>query len=182
MPNSNKFTKIALLSTSFILVAGFIVFGLEKANVINLYNKPVTATANSAPKPVNTVDYSPATTTDQDEASRLKQDLIDKSNKPQTTTTKIEVSLSAATQDVAGGPLVVRSLLNTTGGTCKLTLTKEGINKEYSAEIVNTGTYYGCKGFDVPVTDLSTGKWQLKLSANNGQAYGEVSQEADITK
>jgi hypothetical protein len=183
MPNSNKFTKIALLSASFILVAGFVVFGLEKANVINLYNKPVTVTADSAPKPVNTVDYSPATTTDQDEANnKLKQDLIDKSNKPQTSTTKIDVSLSAATQDVAGGPLVVRSMVSTSSGTCNLTLTMGTVNKSYSAEIINSGTYYSCKGFDIPVADLSTGKWQLKLGATNGQAYGEVSQEVDITK
>ena len=87
MTKSNKFTKLAFFSASFILVTGFIVFGLEKANVINLYSKPVTATANSAPKPVNTVSYTPATTTEQDEANKIKQDLIDQSNKPQTSTT-----------------------------------------------------------------------------------------------
>jgi len=182
MPKSNKITKIALLTASFILVAGFVIFGLEKANVINLYNKPVIATTDSAPKPVNTVDYSPTTTTDQDEANKLKQELIDQSNKPQTKTSKIDVTLSAANQDVAGGPLVVRSMVTTTVGTCKLTLAKEGINKEYSSEIVNTGTFNTCKGFDIPVADLSNGKWQLKLSATNGQSYGEISQEVEITK
>ena len=182
MTKSNKFTKLAFFSASFILVTGFIVFGLEKANVINLYSKPVTATANSAPKPVNTVSYTPATTTEQDEANKIKQDLIDQSNKPQTSTTKIDVSLSAATQDVAGGPLVVRSMVSTGSGTCSLTLTMGTETKSYSAEIVNSGTYYNCKGFDVPVADLSNGKWQLKLSATNGQAYGEVSQEVNIVK
>lgn len=182
MPNSNKITKIALLSASFVLVAGFVVFGLEKANVVNLYSKPKLAISDTATKPVNTVSYTPATTAEQDEASKTKQDLIDQSNKPQTSTTKIDVSLSAANQDVAGGPLIIRSMLNTTGGTCKITLTKDGISKDYSAEIVNTGTYYGCKGFDIPVADLSSGKWQLKLSATNGQAYGEITQEVEITK
>lgn len=182
MPNSNKFTKIALLSASLILVAGFIIFGLEKANVINLYKKTVASNTEPEPKPINTVNYSPATTTEQDEANKLKQDLIDKSNKPQTGTTKIDVSLSAATQDVAGGPLVVRSMVSTNSGTCILSLVKENVNKSYSAEIVNSGTYYSCKGFDIPVADLSSGKWQLKLSVTNGQAYGEVSQEVDIAK
>ncbi len=182
MTNSNKFTKIALLSASFILIAGFVLFGLEKANVINLYNKPAISTTNSAPKPINTVDYSPATTTEQDEANKLKQELVDQSNKPQTNTTKIDVSLSAANQDVAGGPLVVRSMISENIGTCNLTLTMGTVKKSYSAEIVNTGTYNSCKGFDIPVTDLDTGKWQLKLSAINGQAYGEFSQEVVIAK
>ncbi len=182
MSNSNKFTKIALLSASFVLVAGFVMFSLEKANVINFYSKPKIAISDIATKPVNTVSYTPATTSEQDEANKLKQDLIEQSNKQQATTTKIDVSLSAANQDVAGGPLVVRSMVSATSGTCKLSLTKDGINKEYSAEVVNTGTYYSCKGFDVPFADLSTGKWQLKLSATNGQANGETTQEVEITK
>jgi hypothetical protein len=182
MSNSNKFTKIALLSASFILVAGFVIFSLEKANIINFYSKPKIAISDTATKPVNTVSYTPATTSEQDEASKLKQDLIDQSNKPQTNATKIDVSLSAANQDVAGGPLVVRSMVNTTGGTCKLTLVKDGINKEYSVEVVNTGTYYSCMGFDIPFADLGTGKWQLKLSVTNGQANGETTQEVEITK
>jgi len=182
MPNSNKLTKIALLSASFILVAGFIVFGLEKANVINLYNKPFVTTADSTPKPVNTVSYTPATSSDQDEASKLKEDLMERSNNPQASPTKIDISLSAANQDVSGGPLIVRSLVNVPTGECKLVLTKDGVKKEYSATIENTGTYNRCKGFDVPVSDLSTGKWQLKLTASSGQAYGEVSQEVEVLK
>jgi len=183
MPNSNKITKIALLSASFILVAGFIVFGLEKANVINLYSKPAdTLAVNSSPKPVNTINYEPVTNDEQNEGDNIKQQLIDQSNKPQTQPSKIDISLSAASQDISGGPLIVRSLVNVTTGNCKLVLTKDSTKKEYSANIENTGTYNSCKGFDVPVSDLSSGKWQLKLTASSGQAYGEVSQEVEITK
>ena len=182
MSNSNKFTKIALLSATFILIAGFVIFGLEKANIINLYSKPAAVQQTEGTRPVNDVKYEPATTTEQTEGDRIKQNLIDESNKQPQQTTKITISLSAATQDVAGGPLVVRSIVNATSGTCKLTLTQGATKKEYTNKVTNLGTYNSCNGFDIPASDLSTGQWKLNLSVTNGQAYGEVSQEVNITK
>jgi hypothetical protein len=182
MNNNNKLAKFFLLVASLLLIGGFVIFLLEKTSITNLYNKPAVANTDAAPKPVNSIDYNPTSPADQDEANILKEDLLARSNSPKTAPTKINISLSAASQDVAGGPLIIRAILNVTSGECKLVLNKNSTIKEYSASIENNGTYNSCKGFDIPVKELDNGKWQIKLTATSGQAYGEVSTEVDIKK
>lgn len=182
MKKHNKLARITLVLSATLLIVFFGLVLLEKNNVIKLFTNNDSASPTQEIKPVNNVSYEPATTTEQEEGDRIKQNLIDESNKPPEQNTKINISLSAATQDVAGGPLIVRSIVNANAGTCKLTLTQGSTKKEYTNEVTNLGTYYSCDGFDIPASDLSAGQWKLNLSVTNGQAYGEVSQEVNITK
>lgn len=178
----NKLARISLVLASLLLVTVFALIILEKNNVTKFFTNSDTSQGTAGARPINDVAYTPATTTEQTEGDRIKQNLIEESNKPPEQTTKITISLSAATQDVAGGPLIVRSIVNANSGTCKLTLTQGSTKKEYTNEVTNLGTYYSCNGFDIPASDLSAGQWKLNLSVTNGQAYGEVSQEVSITK
>lgn len=182
MPKNSKLAKISLILSATVLVAFFGLVLLEKNNVTKFFTNSDTSQGTAGARPINDVAYTPATTTEQTEGDRIKQNLIDESNKPPQQTTKITISLSAATQDVTGGPLIVRSIVGTTSGTCKLMLTQGSTRKEYTNEVTNLGTYNSCNGFDIPATDLSAGKWKLSLSVTNGQVYGEVSQEVNISK
>ena len=172
---------ILLILVSIVLIATFSLFVLEKTQVINLYSKPKIAVSTEAPRPVNNVIYSPASSTDTTEGDGIKQTLIDKANKPTEPTSKVNVSLSAANQDMKGGPLIVRAIVDTNGGTCNLSLSQGSINKNYSAEVINLGTYYGCKGFDIPVSDISDGEWQLTLKVSNDSVSGEANQKVVIS-
>ncbi len=163
------------------LLLAFFIIVLEKQQIINLYQKPVSI--QQQPRPVNDVAYTPTTPQEQQEADNIKKEALAQADKPITPPEGIlEVSLSAANQDSPGGPLVVRAIINgATSGTCKLLLTQNGNIKEYTSTIANKGTYYGCEGFDIPSTDLNAGNWKLVLEAYNGVAKGSAGQEVNIT-
>lgn len=186
-PHKTRLHKILFMTLGALLLTGAILLILEKTNVINLYSSPsidTNPTTTSSPtRPVNNVEYTPATPSDNSDITAKKNDgSIDA---PTATTTQsnnpITVVLSAAGQDIKGGPVVVRSILsNLSGGVCTLTLTKDNSTKTYTANVEWLGTYYSCQGFDVPYTDLSVGEWQLTLSVRQDNNSGEASRAATV--
>jgi hypothetical protein len=183
MTSKIKINKRQLITIIIVVVlfVCFLIFVLEKTQVTSFYSKPVKiASTSTDTRPINDVQYTPATSTEQDEGQQIKQNLIDQANNPQKPTAKIGISLSAANQDIPGGPLIIRSLVNAKSGTCKLTVASGSTVKTYSSEVVSLGTYYSCQGFDIPISDISDGKWQIKLYVSNTSASGEVTQEVEI--
>lgn len=175
--------NIIVICILLLLFIAFAIFMLEKTQVVNFYKKPIKATTNPIDsRPVNNIEYTPSTSTEQSEGNQIKQNLIDQANATQKPSSNISISLSAANQDTVGGPLVIRSIIGSTSGTCKLSLTNGALTKTYTSEVINQGTYYSCKGFDIPVSDLDNGQWQLNLKIVNGQSSGEVNQKVEITK
>lgn len=61
-------------------------------------------------------------------------------------------------------------------GTCKLTLSKDGSNSiEKVASLFQSGpTTSTCRGFDIPATSLSVGKWNVDLVFENDTIYGHT--------
>lgn len=184
MNKKNKktiFGKVTYVIIALGLLFAFIIFVLEKKQIIDLYKKPISQTEN-IPRPINDVDYGPPTPQEEQQAQDIKKEVIQQSGEvepiPQGT---INVSLSAATQDVAGGPLEVRAIIEgATTGTCTLNLSQNGNVKTFTANIINLGNYYGCEGFSVPVSSLSAGNWQLELLVANQNAKGSAKQEVTI--
>jgi hypothetical protein len=169
MTKNRKLAQILLVTASIILIGVFAVVVLEKNNVTKLFTNQEPAQQATEPRPVNSVSYSPTSTTEQQEGDALKQELINNSNKP-AKPGNITISFSAATQDTPGGPVIVKALINgATTGSCKLVMSKNGIEKTYNASVTNLGTYYGCDGFSVPVSDLSNGNWKATLTVTNGE-------------
>ena len=176
--------RLIFWAASIALVLSFILFVLEKTRVTNFYTKP--QTTNTSPiegvNPSNTVDYTPATPEAVDEGELIKRQAAEQGNQSNTTSS-IEVSLSAAGQDAKGGPIVVRTVINGgSGGQCTLTITNNSVTKEYTAEVENVGTYNSCKGFNVPVTELSTGSYTATLTVVSGNSKGTVSQTIEVSK
>jgi hypothetical protein len=181
MQNNRKLAKISLVIASVILIGVFAVVVLEKNNVTKLFTNQEPAQQATEPRPVNSVSYSPTSTTEQQEGDAIKQELIDNSNKP-AKPGNITVSFSAATQDTPGGPVIVKALINGTAtGSCKLIMSKDGVEKSYNASVINLGTYYGCDGFSVPVSDLSNGSWKAALIVTNGSSSGSAEQQVEVS-
>jgi hypothetical protein len=180
MIKNRNLAQISLVTASVILISIFVVIILEKNNVTKLFTKKEIAQESTEPRPVNSVSYSPASTAEQQEGDALKQELINNSNKP-ANSSNITVSFSAATQDTPGGPVIIKALINgATVGSCKLVLSKEGTEKTYNSAVTNLGTYYGCDGFSVPVSDLSAGSWKATLSVANGGSSGSAEQQVEV--
>jgi len=156
-----------------LIASGIIVFALEKLHVTNIYTKPAAPSSqdqNSATKPANSVDYSPATSTEKPTTNQKSQDTT--STKTNNSTQSIYITLSAAGQDAAGGPILVRTILEgATGGSCSIVIAKSGNSKTYSAPITWQGTYYSCN-YNIPYADLSVGNWQLSITAKQDTKQG----------
>jgi hypothetical protein len=180
MTKNRKLAKISLVTASIILVGVFSLVLLEKNNVTKLFTNQEIAQQSTETRPVNSVSYSPASTTEQQEGDALKQELINNSNKPKNPT-NINVSFSAATQDTPGGPVIIKVIINgTTAGSCNLVMSKDGVEKTYNASLISLGTYYGCDGFSVPVSDLTAGNWKATLTVANGDSSGSAEQQVEV--
>jgi hypothetical protein len=168
--------RLLFWAICFALVCSLSLFILEKAHIINLYTKPVTVTVNptseTSTKQVNSVDYSPATDAEKPTTDQKTQDNNTTSAANSNPTQPITVTLSAAGQDAAGGPVIIRTILeNATGGSCAITLSSNSTTKSYSSKITWQGTYYSCN-YDIPYKDVSDGDWQLKIIATQDTKQG----------
>lgn len=181
MKKQSKITKFVYFGAICGLVIGFGVLILEKAQLTNLYTKPVNA-AQANVRPVNDVQYTPASPTENDTVNEEKSNgSLDQTPTPPAAGSPIGVTLTAAGQDVSGGPVVVKVLLtDVTSGTCDITLKQGDTLKTYSASIINAGTYYTCDGFEIPLNDLATGTWQLTATVTSADRSGTATQSVEV--
>ena len=181
MQKNHNLAQISLIIASLVLIGFFTLLILEKNNVTKFFTNTQNTEELVEPQPVNTVSYTPASSTEQQEGDALKQELINDSNKP-VNSQGLSVNLSAANQDVAGGPVIVKALINgANNGTCKLIMVKDGTEKTYTALVTNLGTYYGCDGFSVPVSDLSAGSWKALLTVISDSSSGSAEQQIEVS-
>jgi hypothetical protein len=93
----------------------------------------------------------------------------------------VEVSITAANQN--GSLLQVRSLISAVvnTGTCTLTLTGPQANpivKNSDTQALSTTST--CKGFDIPLSELSPGTWQVVIAYNSDSLTGSASKTVTI--
>lgn len=174
--------KYIYFSAIAILLVVFSIFILEKLQVTNLYTRPANTDTIEDLRPVNDVQYTPADPTDNDEINKQKEDITNSTTEPDNETKTINVVLTAAGQDEVGGPVIVKALLNDVkNGTCDLRLSKDGVERNYSASVINTGTYYSCDGFEVPLDELSAGSWNITLTVSSDDRTGIAEQTTEVT-
>lgn len=102
-----------------------------------------------------------------------------------TTTTKpsaepIRLIISAKNQTES--TLQVRTLIQEllVDGSCRLTLTKDNISFEKVATLFTSASSSTCQGFDVPLTELSSGLWKMNIVVTSGERSGTISTEVEI--
>lgn len=76
-------------------------------------------------------------------------------------------------KSISGDYLVIRNTINqfVDSGTCELTLRSGNKTVNRSVEIIQNPSSSSCAGFDIPVSELSPGQWNLeiKVSSENKQ-------------
>lgn len=75
------------------------------------------------------------------------------------------LTITAANQN--GSRLQIRTLIDQiwSQGECRLTLTKDGASVSRSAAVQALPDGATCAGFDIPVSELAPGDWQLSVTA-----------------
>lgn len=94
----------------------------------------------------------------------------------------VGIIISAANK--TSSSLQVRAVIQsvTASGQCTLRLSKNGssIIRTYTADVQAQSSTSTCKGFDVPLADLSSGTWTISLLFENDTTRGEASKEVEI--
>jgi hypothetical protein len=132
------------------------------------------------------VNYDPATEQDNKDIEERKnaddpKDTSDSVSPTAPDDPTIGITLAAAGQDYPRGPVIARTVLsNATKGTCKLTLAKDAVKIERSAQIILQGNYYTCEGFDVAYGDVSPGSWKLTLAVTTDKGTNKVERDVEV--
>lgn len=96
-------------------------------------------------------------------------------------TNTLKASITAANQN--DNTLQIRTLIEnvSSNGTCALKLTKGSSVVSRSAGIQALSSSSTCKGFDIPVSDLSTGQWLVTLTITIGAEKATLTKTISIT-
>lgn len=107
----------------------------------------------------------------------------DHPNQPvQSGTTKASVAVTLSSANQNDGVLQVRAMIGvlTNEGTCSLTLTKSGKTVTRTAGVQPLSNSTTCKGFDIPVAELSSGQWNAKIDFENSTATGTTTSTVKV--
>jgi hypothetical protein len=154
-PKTNRFIPIAI---------GIIIITCLSVGAYFFWPK---SQASSQPKPVNSVDYQPATQEQKDVGSQIKQESLAKNgNETQDPTSKPSITISIAGQAGRNKPLSIRTLVDgNSGGKCNFKLTKEGQpDVSMAFDIKTEASTRTCNG-DIPAESFAEGgDWKLEVS------------------
>lgn len=85
--------------------------------------------------------------------------------------------------NVSSSHLVIRMTIDqylSNAGNCTLSISNNTSTKTYFAPTFNNPSSSTCQGFDIPLSELSRGKWNLKITVDADGKTGIISGEANI--
>ena len=171
-----------------LLVAVVLLGGGAAAYVVQQNNRQTTT--DQQVQNEDTVDYEPPTQEQITDGQNTKQNNLPAKESPQPnpqtpneTPTKKDVSIEISSVNQTDTMLKVRVAIETidANSTCKITLTK-GATTGYSASVATQTmpSYSLCKGFDIPLKELTKGEWNCNIIFESKNFKGNVSQIVTI--
>ncbi len=171
--------KNLILIFASILLAGAIVCGA-------LYSLGY---FTAKPTPATTINYGPPTTDQTTTGAAIKSSSANSSAgkstnssdtppapTPITGSTKKSVQVSITASGQNNSLYQIRALIGALmdDGTCTLVLTQGPNSVTKTATTQALASSSTCRGFDIPVSELGTGQWQLDLSVSSPTLIGSV--------
>lgn len=136
-----------------------------------------------------TVNLDPPTNEQKETGNQTKRDAIEKNQeKPDNEDTpgadnssdSLSVSFSTINQNENG--LQIRVMIQEvfTDGTCVVTLTHEDQVVTKTASIYPMASVSTCKGFEIPIAELSAGTWNIEATVTNHDRSGQAITTTEI--
>ena len=155
-----KLNKKLLLASIVILVAA-----LTVGTVAYLRSQDVeTTNSNQETVTKSDIDLEPPTNDEIDLGNQQKTNTVNSTPEAEQpgTSDSLDISFTALNQN--GDIVQIRSLsTQNISGSCKLTAVNKTVSKSYSAPTQSYANSTTCAGFDIPVSDLGGGTWNLTL-------------------
>lgn len=172
---------IAVIILAVLLIGAGTVYALKLSN-----------DAKTESQKTDSIDYSPPTSEQVKSGTSIKQDSIDNTNtsdspsaptpQPGSSMSTVEVSMTSVNQN--GNQLQVRFQVDadTSSGTCKITLSKDGKVLTYSAGVQLNSKVASCQGFNIPIdaSNLSKGSWQLAMNYTSTTLTGSLNTTIEV--
>ena len=166
------------------LLAGFVVYNMYRFFFDKSYDLPSS--------PAEVIDSKKSEEKSKEKASEGKPDEAKKSDSSDGKDLKqnegadpnsletLTGSLTSATK--SGDNLVIRVNIDQylSSGACSLKLENSGTVVEKSASILPTASTSSCEGFDVPLSELDSGNWDIIIKLSSGEKTGEIKGEVSL--
>lgn len=179
--SSSTLRRFVFWAAVFTLVTSFAIFVLEKSQVTNFYSKPVnSASTQSADGPTGIIDY-PISNNNANTDKNTPPSKDSGTDKPVTSDTLTgTINFKTTTSDTLALRTTIYQMID--GGNCVLTLTRatDGKVVTKNAKIVANPSSATCGGFDIPLTELGLGKWNISIVLSSGNKSGTITSEVTI--
>lgn len=85
-------------------------------------------------------------------------------------------------KNVNDGQLILRTTINQalSSGSCTLTMKNRDKTLTKSADIVQNPSSSSCMGFNIPISELTSGSWTINIKINSGTLSGEINDIVNI--
>ena len=89
---------------------------------------------------------------------------------------------SITTARVSGQKVIIRINLDQylSSGVCSLVMNNGSKTYSATANIINSASTSTCEGFDVPVSELSSGTWLISIGLSSGGKTGNITGEVSL--
>ena len=93
-----------------------------------------------------------------------------------------EITGFITSSNVSGDNLVLRIQINEllSNGSCSLILSNSARSVTKTSGVIDSATSSSCYGFDIPLSELSNGTWQIKVTVTSGDRTGIITGEVNI--
>ena len=178
---------------AFIVLAAFVViFGALTVYLVGFNGSLLGFKLRADPQTNVPFNTEPPTEDQKTTGESIKQQTIDEDTKvetaPEDTTDTVTIVITSPTEqsesDGFTSALIRTNIqdIKTNTGNCTLTLTMGDQVIARQSEVQALPSYTTCKGFDIPMSELTTGTWLATVSFKNDQYSGSVSQSITIKR
>lgn len=131
---------------------------------------------NNQQADVNKVNLNPPTKEEQQAGTSAKQQAVDRdqatknsgsssTSTPSDSSLSVDITASNKTSSLMQIRVQINSIVNS--GTCDITLTNGTSSVHHSAAVSPLASTSTCKGFDIPLSELSSGKWNYTVTVKD---------------
>ena len=175
--NKKRFWLTALVFIIFACVSWFMA-----ARYLQLW--PFSARQESQAT-YTSINYDEPTDSQLQEGAQTKQEVIESSKQDgQTTeeTSTSSVGIDITVSEKSGDVFIVRTLIQkVSSGTCTLQMVgPNSITYSDTADVQPLASASTCKGFNVPMSKLSSGTWNITVTYSNGELSATTKKEVTI--
>lgn len=168
--NKKKHLFISLAVVALLLVCAYLFITYNSRPLGNKDDRSSTKSTSDKPS-----DNTPPTQEEVDAGTKQKEQTVE--SQPQ----KSLLNASISALNKTSSTLQIRTLINkVTSGTCTLYLQKNNVTVTKTASIQSLASTSTCQGFDIPLNDLTSGDWSVKITITSPDGSQTLSNHVAI--